>query len=134
MGRRLTDRETVADIQESIDCLTQRKMLPKRERRKSPRVGDIPGKVFKTWFARAYVHGGYGLSSKSDKRRPSYTALARFFAERGRKGMRAALLNYHSKDVDRPHEVPRTKDFESLVRERKEFFPSFEADKIFLRA
>ena len=48
--------------------------------------------------------------------------------------MRAALPNYRSKDVDRPHEMPRTKDFESLVRERKEFFPSFEADKIFLRA
>ena len=80
------------------------------------------------------MHGGYGLSSKSDKRRPSYTALARFFAERGRKDMRAALPNYRSKDVDRPHEMPRTKDFESLVRERKEFFPSFEADKIFLRA
>ena len=47
MGRRVTDRETVADIQESIDCLTQRKMLPKREGGKSPRVGDIPGKVFK---------------------------------------------------------------------------------------
>ena len=56
-----------------------------------------------------------------------------FFAERGRKDMRAALPNYRSKDVDRPHEMPRTKDFESLVRERKEFFPSFEADKTFLK-
>jgi hypothetical protein len=126
--------KTVADVQDFIDCLNHRKMLPKREGRNNPRVGNIPGKVFKVWFARAYINGAYGLPSKSDKKRPSYTQLERFFAERGMKGMRAALSNYRSKNVDPPNEVPRTKELESLVSDLKQLFPAFETDKVFLIA
>jgi len=125
--------KTVADVQDFMDCLTHRKLLPKRKGRNNPRVGNIPAKVFKIWFARVYVNGAYGLPSKSDKKRPSYAVLDRFFAERGMKGMRAALSNYRSKNCDPPNEVPRTKDLENLVNDLKELFPSFESDKIFLK-
>jgi hypothetical protein len=74
----------------------------------------------------------FGLPSKSDGKRPSYAALERFFAERGMKGMRAALSNYRSKDVDPPNEVPRTKELEILVSDVKRLIPAFETDKVFL--
>jgi hypothetical protein len=125
--------KTVEDVRDFMDCLNHRKLLPKRQGRNNPRVGNIPAKVFKIWFARAYSNGAYGLPAKSDKKRPSYVALDKFFAERGMRGMRAALSNYRSKNVDPPNQVPKTEHIEVLVRDIKEKFPDFEVDKVFLK-
>jgi hypothetical protein len=123
--------KTVQDVRDFIDCFEHRKALPKREGRNNPRKGNIPLKVFRIWFARAYSNGSYGLPPKSDAKRPSYTSLEKFFAKLGVKGMRAALSNYRSEEVDPPNLIPRTAKLEKVVEEVKKLFPDFQTDKVF---
>jgi hypothetical protein len=123
--------KTVQDVCDFIDCFEHRKALPKREGRNNPRKGNIPLKVFRIWFARSYSNGSYGLPPKSDAKRPSYASLEKFFAKLGVKGMRAALSNYRSEEVDPPNLIPRTAKLETVVEEVKKLFPDFQTDKVF---
>lgn len=106
------------------------KIMLKREGRNNPRKGNVPMKIFRSWFARAYVNGAYGLPSPKT-RRPSYWELEHFFAKHGLEGMRAALSNCRSKDVDPPNIIPLSPDVLALVRIVVNLFPSFDTTKVF---
>ena len=62
------------------------------------------------------------------KRRPLMGSL-----ERGIKGMRGALSNYRTDDVDPPNQTPSSAEMEKIVEELLELFPSFEADSVFVK-
>jgi hypothetical protein len=124
--------KTEEDVREFIEFYTHRASLPKVEGRNNPRKGNIPFRKFKIWFARAYANGAYGLPPKTDGKRPSYEKLDVFFSQRGLKGMRGALSNYRTDDVDPPNQTPRSVEMEKIVTDLLELFPNFEVDSIFI--
>ena len=120
--------ENVQSFRSFVEC---QKIMVKRQGRNNPRKGNVPMKIFRAWFARAYVNGAYGLPSP-DTRRPSYRFLDLFFAERGLEGMKAALSNCRSKEVDPPNMIPFAPEVANLVRSVQRIIPSFEATKVFM--
>jgi hypothetical protein len=124
--------KTEEDVREFIEFYTHRASLPKVEGRNNPRKGNIPFRKFKIWFARAYANGAYGLPPKTDGKRPSYEKLDVFFSQRGLKGMRGALSNYRTDDVDPPNQTPRSAEMEKIVTDLLELFPNFEVDSVFI--
>lgn len=48
------------------------------------------------------------------------------------KGMRGALSNYRTDDVDPPNQTPRSVEMEKIVTDLLELFPNFEVDSVFI--
>jgi hypothetical protein len=120
--------ENVQSFRSFVEC---QKIMVKRQGRNNPRKGNVPMKMFRSWFARAYVNGAYGLPSP-DTRRPSYRFLDLFFAERGLEGMRAALSNSRHNPVDPPNMIPPSPDVVRLVEDIQRLIPSFDETKVFI--
>ena len=125
--------KTEEDVREFIEFYTHRAVLSKVEGRNNPRKGNIPFLKFRIWFARAYANGAYGLPPKTDGKRPSYKKLDVFFSQRGLKGMRGALSNYRTDDVDPPNQTPRSAEMEKIVTDLLELFPNFEVEAVFAK-
>jgi DNA polymerase type B, organellar and viral len=122
--------KTIEDVQNFQSFLECQKVMLKRPGRNNPKKGNVPMKMFRGWFARAYVNGAYGLPS-SDTHRHSYRFLEKFFAERGLEGMRAALSNSRHNPVDPPNMIPSSPDVVRLVVDLKRLIPSFDETKVF---
>ena len=120
--------EDVNSFQSFLEC---QKVMVKRPGRNNPRKGNVPMKMFRAWFARAYVNGSYGLPTP-DIRRPSYRELEEFFAKRGLDGMRAALSNSRHNPVDPPNMIPPSPDVARLVEDIQRLIPSFDDTKVFI--
>jgi hypothetical protein len=114
-----------------LSFLEFQKVMVKRPGRNNPRKGNVPMKMFRGWFARAYVNGSYGLPAP-DTRRPSYRELEEFFAERGLEGMFGALSNSRRNPVDPPNMIPASPDVVRLVEDIQRLIPSFDETKVFI--
>ena len=123
--------KTIEDVHNFQSFLECQKVMLKRPGRNNPKKGNVPMKMFRGWFARAYVNGAYGLPS-SDTRRYSYRFLEQFFAERGLDGMRAALSNSRHNPVDPPNMIPSSPDVARLIRDLQRLIPSFDDTKVFI--
>jgi hypothetical protein len=122
--------KTIEDVRNFQSFLECQKVMVKRPGRNNPKKGNVPMKMFRGWFARAYVNGAYGLPSP-DTRRYSYRFLEKFFAERGLEGIFGALSNSRRNPVDPPNMIPSSPDVVRLVRDLKQLIPSFDETKVF---
>jgi hypothetical protein len=125
--------KTIEDVNNFRTFSECQRIMLKREGRNNPRKGNVPMKMFRAWFARAYVNGAYGLPS-SDTPRYSYRFIEQFFAERGLEGMRAALSNSRHNPVDPPNMIPASPDVVRLVEDIQRLIPSFDDTKVFIPA
>lgn len=123
--------KSVEDVHNFLSFLEFQKVMVKRPGRNNPRKGNVPMKMFRGWFARAYVNGSYGLPAP-DTRRPSYRELEEFFAERGLEGMFGALSNSRRNPVDPPNMIPASPDVVRLVEDIQRLIPSFDETKVFI--